>query len=59
MQETVDELKVQLSQQAQAASDATQALSGVEEELQRLKASSTTEVQAWQGKADEAKEVCD
>jgi hypothetical protein len=56
-QDLVDDLKVQLSQQQQAASDATQALAAREEELQQIKASSTTEVQAWQTKSDELKEV--
>jgi hypothetical protein len=48
---------VQLAQQQAAATDATQALASREEELQKIKASSTTEVQAWQVKADELKEV--
>lgn len=52
-----DDLKVQLAQQQAAASDATQALASRDEELQKIKASSTTEVQAWQVKADELKEV--
>lgn len=56
-QELSDDLKVQLAQQQAAASDATQALASREEELQKIKASSTTEVQAWQVKADELKEV--
>jgi hypothetical protein len=53
----VEDLKVKLSQQQQAANDATQALASRDEELQQIKASSTTEVQAWQVKADELKEV--
>lgn len=57
LQDTVDDLKVQLFNQQQAASDTTQALAAREEELQRIKASSTTEVQAWQAKADELKQV--
>lgn len=57
MQERVDDLKVQLSQQQQAGNDATHALASREEELQQIKASSTTEVQAWQTKSDELKEV--
>jgi hypothetical protein len=56
-QELSDDLKVQLAQQQAAATDATQALASREEELQKIKASSTTEVQAWQVKADELKEV--
>lgn len=56
-QELVDDLKVQLSQQQQAANDATQALASRDEELQQIKASSTTEVQAWQVKADQLKQV--
>lgn len=53
----VEDLKVQLSQQQQAATDAAQASASSEEALQQIKASSTTEVQAWQVKADELKEV--
>jgi hypothetical protein len=48
---------VQLSQQQQAANDATQALASRDEELQQIKASNTTEVQAWHVKAAELKEV--
>jgi hypothetical protein len=57
LQDLVEDLKVQLSQQQQAAADATQALASREEELQQIKASSTREVQAWQEKVDEVKEV--
>jgi len=49
---------VQLSEQQQAASDATQALAAREQELQQLKATNTTEGQAWQARAEELKEVC-
>jgi hypothetical protein len=57
MQETVDDLKVQLHQQQQAASTAVQDLSAKEAELQKFKDISSTEAQGWQSKLEELKAV--
>jgi len=47
MQNTVDDLKIQLHQQQQAAGTAVEHLSAREAELQQLKNLSSTEAQAW------------
>lgn len=57
LQDNIADLKVQLQQQQQAATDAAQQLSAKEEELTQLKATSSNELQAWQSKIEELKTV--
>lgn len=57
LQDAADDLKAQLQQQAAAAADAAEAAAAKEVEAEQLRRSGTAEVQAWQAKVEELKQV--